>query len=59
MLNEIIEHLDLFSPDIREQCEAINQLNKMLHESAIAALDPTSAAANETGPAATSRSTPA
>jgi len=56
ILNWIIEHLDPFSPTIREQSEAINQLNNQLHESSMADLDPTFAAANETGSANTSRS---
>ena len=56
ILNEIIEHLDPFSPNIREQSQAINQLNTMLHESAMAGHDSTDVAANETGSAATRRS---
>jgi len=58
ILNEIIEHLDPFSPNIREQSEAINQLNTMLHESTMAALGPTFFEANKTGSAATSQSNP-
>ena len=56
ILNEIIEHLDPFSPNIREQSEAINQVNTMLHESTMAGLDPTCTEANKTGSAATSQS---
>ncbi|KAL0034673.1 hypothetical protein WJX77_001954 [Trebouxia sp. C0004] len=54
-LNEVIKHLDPFSPNIREQSEAVNQLNTMLHESAVAAHDPTLAANNKSGSAATNR----
>jgi len=49
ILNWIIEHLDPFSPNIREQCEATNQLNAMLHESAMAGHDPTLAAKLQSG----------
>ena len=41
ILNEIIEHLDPFSPNIREQSEAINQVNTVLHKATMAAPDPT------------------
>lgn len=47
-LIEIIEHLDPFSPNIKEQSEAINLVNAMLHESAMAGHDPTLAAKNKT-----------
>ncbi|KAL0028684.1 hypothetical protein WJX79_010507 [Trebouxia sp. C0005] len=40
ILNEIIEHLDPFSPNIIEQSETINQLNTMLHEASMAGHDP-------------------
>ncbi len=58
ILNEIIEHLDPFSPSIREQSEAINQLNTMLHESTMAALGLTFNDDNKAGSAATSQSDP-
>lgn len=32
ILNEIIEHLDPFSPNIREQAETINEVNEILHQ---------------------------
>ncbi len=58
ILNEIIEHLDPCSPNIREQSQAINQVNTMLHESAMAGYAATIAAIRKTGSAATSRSNP-
>ena len=56
ILNAIIEHLDPFNPNIREQSEAINQVNAMMHESSMADVDPTLAAAIKNGSVATSRS---
>ncbi len=58
ILNEIIEHLDAFSPNIREQSEAANQLNTMLHESTMAALGLTFNDDNKAGSAATTQSDP-
>lgn len=56
ILNEIIEHLDPFSPNIREQSETINQLNTMLHEASMAGHDPIFDAADKARSAATRRS---
>ena len=54
-LIDIIEHLDPFSPNIREQSDTINQLNAMLHESAMAGHDPILAAKNKSGSIAPNR----